>query len=64
MLETTEKILKEIRQLRADSEALVINGSVEDMGRYRFLMGRIDAYKLVESAVRDILSKRIEDEDF
>jgi hypothetical protein len=64
MLETTEKILKEIRQLRSDTEAMVINGTVEDMGRYRFLMGRLDGYKLVESMIRDVLSKRIEDEDF
>lgn len=64
MLETTEKILKELRQLRADSEAMVINGSVEDMERYKFLMGRLDGYKMVESMIREILSKRIEDEDF
>lgn len=64
MLETTEKILKEIRQLRADTEAMVINGTVEDMGRYRYLMGRLDGFKLVESMIRDVLSKRIEDEDF
>ena len=64
MLETTEKIFKELRQLRSDTEALVLNGSIEDMERYRFLMGRIDAYKMVESMMRDILSKRIEDEDF
>jgi hypothetical protein len=64
MLETTEKIFKELRQLRSDTEALVLNGSIDDMERYRFLMGRIDAYKMVESMMRDILSKRIEDEDF
>ena len=64
MLETTEKILKEIRQLRADTEAMVINGTVEDMSRYKFLMGRLDCFKLVESMIRDVLSKRIEDEDF
>ena len=64
MLETTEKILKELRQLRADTEELVINGTVEDMERYRFLMGRLDGYKMVESMIRDVLSKRIEDEDF
>ena len=64
MLETTEKILKELRQLRADTEELVINGTVDDMERYRFLMGRLDGYKMVESMIRDILSKRIEDEDF
>lgn len=64
MLETTEKILKEIRQLRADTEATVLNGSVEDMGRYKFLMGRLDGYRMVESMIREVLSHRMEDEDF
>lgn len=64
MLETTEAILKELRQLRTDTEQLVISGSVSDMEHYRFLMGRLEGYKMVESTIRDVLSKGIEDEDF
>jgi hypothetical protein len=64
MLETTEKILKDIRQLRDDTADLIISGQVKDMEHYKFLMGRLDGYKMVESAIRDVLSKGIEDEDF
>jgi len=64
MLETTEKILKDIRQLRDDTADLIISGQIKDMEHYKFLMGRLDGYKMVESAIRDVLSKGIEDEDF
>ncbi len=64
MLETTEKILKDIRQLRDDTVDLIISGQIKDMEHYKFLMGRLDGYKMVESAIRDVLSKGIEDEDF
>lgn len=64
MLETTEKILKDIRQLRDDTAGLIISGQVKDMEHYKFLMGRLDGYKMVESTIRDVLSKGIEDEDF
>ena len=64
MLETTEKILKDIRQLRDDTADLIISGQVKDMEHYKFLMGRLDGYKMVESTIRDVLSKGIEDEDF
>ncbi|MEY2816620.1 MAG: hypothetical protein RL275_83, partial [Chloroflexota bacterium] len=51
MLDLIERILKEIRTLRDGTEGLVLNGSVPDMERYRFLMGRLEALKLVEVAV-------------
>jgi hypothetical protein len=64
MLETTEKILKELRQMRSDTEATVLAGSIEEMGRYRFLMGRLEGFRMAETMIREVLSKRIEDEDF
>jgi len=64
MLETTERMLKAIRQLQADTEQMVLNGSIADMERYRFLMGRLEGIKMVEQSIKDILKKGVEDEDF
>jgi len=63
MLEFAEAILKEIRKLQQDSEAIVLNGTVSDMERYRFLMGRLEGLKLVEITVKDLL-KRFHKSDF
>ena len=60
MLDLIERILKEIRTLRDSTESLVLNGSVPDMERYRFLMGRLEALKLVEMTVKDLLREREE----
>ena len=60
MLDLVERILKEIRTLRESTEGLVLNGSVPDMERYRFLMGRLEALKLVEVTVKDLLNEREE----
>ena len=57
MLEFSEALLKEIRRLQQDAESLVLNGSVSDMERYRFLMGRLEGLRFVEQAVKDLLSK-------
>jgi hypothetical protein len=64
MLETTERMLKAIRQLQVDTEQMVLNGSIADMERYRFLMGRLEGIKMVEQSIKDILKKGVEDEDF
>lgn len=60
MLEFAERVLKEIRKLRESTEDIVLNGSVSDMERYRFLMGRLEATKLMESTVRDLLRNQEE----
>jgi len=60
MLDLIERILREIRTLRESTEGLVLNGSVPDMERYRFLMGRLEALKLVEVTVKDLLNEREE----
>ena len=61
MLEFSEALLKEIRRLQQDAESLVLNGSVSDMERYRFLMGRLEGLSFVEQAVKDMLDKKGED---
>ena len=61
MLEFSEALLKEIRRLQHDAESLVLNGSVSDMERYRFLMGRLEGLRFSEQAVKDLLSKNKED---
>ena len=61
MLEFSEALLKEIRRLQQDAESLVLNGSVSDMERYRFLMGRLEGLRFSEQAVKDLLSKNKED---
>jgi hypothetical protein len=64
MLEFAEAVLKEIRKLIADSEAIVLNGTITDMERFRFMMGRLEGLRLVESSVKELLKKRSPDEDF
>ena len=62
MLEFAEAVVKELRKLREDSEAIVLNGTISDMERYRFMMGRLEGLKLAEQAVRDLLSRRTTDD--
>ena len=61
MLEFAESVLKEVRKLQQDSEAIVLNGTVTDMERYRFLMGRLEGIKLVEQIIRQKLDKHSEE---
>jgi len=61
MLEFSEALLKEIRRLQQDAESLVLNGSVSNMEKYRFLMGRLEGLRFAEQAVKDLLSKNKED---
>jgi hypothetical protein len=57
MLEFAEKVLRELRKLQQDSEAIVLNGTIADMERYRFMMGRLEGIKLVEELIKQELSK-------
>ena len=61
MLEFAESVLKEVRKLQEDSEALVLNGTISDMEHYRFLMGRLEGIKLVDQIIRDKLDKHSEE---
>lgn len=60
MLEFAEVVLKEIRHLQKDAESLVLNGSISDMEKYRFLMGRLEGLRFAEQAIKDLLSKNKE----
>ena len=57
MLEFAEKVLRELRKLHQDSQAIVLNGTIADMERYRFMMGRLEGIKLVEELIKQELSK-------
>ena len=61
MLEFAERVLREIRKLETDTEALVLNGTVSDMERYRFLMGRLEGIRLVEDLIRQDIKKHSDD---
>jgi hypothetical protein len=50
MLEFAEAVVKELRKLREDSEAIVLNGTISDMERYRFMMGRLEGLKFAEES--------------
>ncbi len=62
MLEFAEAVLKDLRTLRSDTEAMVLNGSVANMERYRFLMGRLEGLNMLEDALRERL-KSFSDDD-
>ena len=64
MLEFAEAVLREIRNLRESSEDIVLNGTIADMERYRFMMGRLEGLKLVEESVKALLKSRTDDDGF
>lgn len=61
MLEYIEALLKELRQMRADSEAIVLNGTITDMERYRFMMGRLEGLRLAEETAKQLADRVTED---
>jgi len=61
MLEFAEAVLKDLRTLRSDTEAMVLNGSVANMERYRFLMGRLEGLNLLEEAIKERLKRHNDD---
>ena len=62
MFEFAESLLKEIRKLQADTETFVLNGNIADMERYRFMMGRLEGLKMIETIAKDLLAKRSGDD--
>lgn len=57
MLEYIEALLKELRAMRADSEAIVLNGTITDMERYRFMMGRLEGLRLAEGVAKELADR-------
>lgn len=63
MLEFAEAVLREIKKLQQQSEQIVLNGTIADMERYRFMMGRLEGLKMVEDSVKSLLKKVTDDDD-
>jgi hypothetical protein len=61
MLEFAEAVLKEIRRLQADSENIVLNGTIANMERYRFMMGRLEGLKMMEDMVKQMIKESQKD---
>ena len=57
MLKFTENLLYQIRQIRQDTEQLVISGTMKNMEQYRQMMGRLEGYTFVEQIIQDMLKK-------
>ena len=57
MLEFAERTLIAVKNLRRQTEDLIISGNVKDMEQYRFLMGRLEGFKFVEMEVQYLLNK-------
>ena len=63
MLEFAEAVLKEIRKLQEQSKQIVLNGTITDMERYRYMMGRLEGLRMVEDSVKELL-KKVTDDDY
>jgi hypothetical protein len=63
MLEFAEAVLKEIGKLQDQSRQIVLNGTITDMERYRFMMGRLEGLRMVEDSVKELLKKITDDDD-
>lgn len=63
MLEFAEAVLKEIRKLQEQSKQIVLAGTITDMERYRFMMGRLEGLRMVEDSVKHLLKKHAGDDD-
>ena len=57
MLEFAEETLIAVKNLRRQTEDLIVSGNVKVMEQYRFLMGRLEGYKFVEMEIQFILNK-------
>ena len=63
MLEFAEAVLREIRKLQDQSRQIVLNGTITDMERYRYMMGRLEGLRMVEDSVKELLKKITDDVD-
>ena len=57
MLQFSESVLHAVRALKKQTEEMVITGTVRDMEQYKLLMGRLEGYKFVETAILAILKE-------
>lgn len=61
MLDFAERVLRDIKMLEKDTEALVLSGTLSDMERYRFLMGRLEGIRLSEDIIRQRLKQHADE---
>lgn len=64
MLEFADAVLKELRKMRQSAEEIILNGTIADMERYRYMMGRLEGLKLAEESVKALLKSRTDDDGF
>jgi hypothetical protein len=57
MLEFAETVFSAIRRLQRETNETILSGGIRDMEQYKFLMGRLEGYRYVEEAVKDLLNK-------
>ena len=57
MLEFSEAVLTTIRRLEKQTGDMILSGAMRDMEQYKFLMGRLEGFRFVEEAVKDLLNK-------
>lgn len=57
MLEFAETVLSSVRRLQRETHETILGGGIRDMEQYKYLMGRLDGYRNVEEAIRDLLNK-------
>jgi hypothetical protein len=57
MLEFSEAVLSSVRRLQRETHESILSGGIRDMEQYRFLMGRLEGFRFVEEAVKELLSK-------
>lgn len=57
MLEFAEAVFIQIKRLRKESQDMILNGRVQNMEQYKFMMGRLEGFNFVEDAVQEILKK-------
>ena len=57
MLEFTENLFKELRELKQDTQSTILSGRVTNMEQYRHLMGRLEGYAFMEDVIQRLLKK-------
>jgi 23S rRNA A1618 N6-methylase RlmF len=57
MLEFAEAVFSQIKRLRKESQEMILNGRVQNMEQYKFMMGRLEGFNFVEDAVQELLKK-------
>lgn len=57
MLEFAEAVFSQIKRLRKESQEMILNGRVQNMEQYKFMMGRLEGFNFVEDAIQDLLKR-------